>query len=82
MARRDNSLSIIYALTREQPEGWQGHRGRIDKTLLATTVIPVSRLSAVYVCGPTSFVESVSESLVELGFDALRIKTERFGPSG
>ena len=82
MARRDNCLSVIYALTREQPEGWQGHRGRIDKTLLATSVTPVSRLSAVYVCGPTSFVESVSGSLVELGFDALRIKTERFGPSG
>jgi ferredoxin-NADP reductase len=82
MARRDASLSVIYALTREQPKDWPGHRGRIDKTLLAMTCSPVLRMPAIYVCGPTSFVESVSGFLVELGFDALRIKTERFGPSG
>ena len=36
----------------------------------------------VYVCGPTSFVESVSDLLVGLGHDPAKIKTERFGPSG
>lgn len=82
MARRDENLSVVYALTREQPKDWPGHRGRIDKTLLAMTCSPVSRMPAIYVCGPTSFVESVSGFLVELGFDALCIKTERFGPSG
>jgi ferredoxin-NADP reductase len=82
MARRDDSLNVIYALTREEPEGWQGHRGRIDKTFLAATCFPALQRPAIYVCGPTSFVESVSISLVELGFDALDIKTERFGPSG
>ena len=82
MARRDGSLSVIYALTREQPEGWQGHRGRIDKTLLAMTSFPPWRQPVTYVCGPSNFVESVSANLIELGFDAFRIKTERFGPSG
>jgi ferredoxin-NADP reductase len=82
MARRDGSLSVVYALTREQPEGWQGHRGRIDKTLLAMICFPASQRPAMYVCGPSSFVEGVSGSLVELGFDAFRIKTERFGPTG
>ena len=82
MAARDGSLSIVYALTREQPEGWHGHRGRIDKALLAATCFPASQHPAIYVCGPSSFVESVSGSLLELGFDARRIKTERFGPSG
>lgn len=82
MARRDSSLNVVYALTREQPEGWQGHRGRIDKELLATTHFPLSRHPAVYVCGPSGFVESISGSLIELGFDAGLIKTERFRPSG
>jgi len=81
MARGDDDLRVIYALTRQQPEGWQGHRGRVDKTLLAATCLPASQPPAIYVCGPSSFVESVSGSLVELGFDALLIKTERFGPS-
>jgi ferredoxin-NADP reductase len=35
-----------------------------------------------YVCGPTGFVESVTLSLVQLGHDPQRIRTERFGPSG
>ena len=81
MARRDDSFRIIYALTREQPEGWHGHRGRIDKTLLAATCFPASQRPAIYICGPSSFVENVSGLLVELGFDASSIKTERFGPS-
>ena len=82
LAQRDRDLNVIYALTREQPERWQGHRGRIDKKLLAATCFSPSQQPAIYVCGPSGFVESVSASLVELGFDSLRIKTERFGPSG
>ena len=82
MAGRDDGLRIIYALTRDQPEDWHGHRGRIDRTLLAMTRFPAPQQPAIYVCGPSSFVESISGSLVELGFDAFRIKTERFGPSG
>jgi ferredoxin-NADP reductase len=35
-----------------------------------------------FVCGPTPLVESVAEALVQLGHDATRIKTERFGPTG
>jgi ferredoxin-NADP reductase len=36
----------------------------------------------VYVCGPTPFVETVSEALVRLGHDPQSIRTERFGPTG
>jgi ferredoxin-NADP reductase len=50
--------------------------------LLAANCFPPSQNPAIYVCGPTAFVESVSGLLVELQFDPLNIKTERFGPSG
>lgn len=82
MAQRDSTLNVIYALTREWPADWQGHRRRIDKKLLAATCVSPPQQPAVYVCGPSGFVESVSGALVELGFDAFRIRTERFGPSG
>jgi ferredoxin-NADP reductase len=36
----------------------------------------------VYVCGPTAFVEVAAGSLVALGHDPARIKTERFGATG
>ena len=35
-----------------------------------------------FVCGPTSFVESVAAGLVELGYAPGRVKTERFGATG
>jgi len=35
-----------------------------------------------YVCGPASFVETVSQALVQSGYPAERVKTERFGATG
>lgn len=32
-----------------------------------------------FVCGPTGFVEAVADTLVAIGHDPARIKTERFG---
>ena len=82
MMRRDSSFRLVYALTRQQPEDWTGHRGRITKGLLSANWFPPAHNPAIYVCGPTSFVETAANLLAELGFDPLSIKTERFGPSG
>ena len=82
MARRDPDLRVVTTLTRKQPEGWTGYRRRIDKSMLADACFPPDRNPMTYVCGPTPFVEDVSMFLVELGHDALTIKTERFGPTG
>jgi ferredoxin-NADP reductase len=82
MTRRDPRLRVVNTLTREQPIGWMGRRGRIDKTLLAETCFPLQQNPKLFVCGSTPFVEDVSTYLVELGYDPLMIKTERFGPSG
>jgi ferredoxin-NADP reductase len=82
MAARDRGLRVLYTLTREQPIGWTGHRGRIDRTLLAETCLPSAQSPKIFVCGPTPFVEDVSRFLVELGHDPVAIRTERFGPSG
>jgi ferredoxin-NADP reductase len=82
MARRDPDLRVVNTLTRKQPEGWMGHRRRIDKVLLAETCFPPEQNPKIFVCGSTPLVEDVSRFLVELGHDPLTIKTERFGPSG
>jgi ferredoxin-NADP reductase len=81
MERNDPDLRVVSALTRERPEGWMGHRGRIDKALVAKG-FPPGQDPGIYVCGPTSFVEDIAKFLVELGHDPLAVKTERFGPSG
>jgi ferredoxin-NADP reductase len=82
MMRRDSGFGLIYTLTRQQPENWTGPRGRINKGLLSANGFPPAHNPMIYVCGPTSFVETAASLLVELGFDPLSIKTERFGPSG
>jgi len=82
MIARGPDLRVVNILTRKQPEKWMGHRGRIDKGLLAEAGFPPEQNPKVYICGPTPFVEDISRFLVELGHDPLAIKTERFGPSG
>ena len=75
-------LSVDLALTREWPADWRGHRGRIDVELLARVVPQPAERPLAYICGPTSFVESVAQGLIDLGNDPGRIRTERFGPTG
>jgi ferredoxin-NADP reductase len=43
---------------------------------------PKEQGPAVYICGPTAFVETAADLLVELGYEPALIKTERFGATG
>jgi len=78
----DDDVEVRFTLTRACPEGWQGYRRRIDRRLLEEVAWPREEQPLVYVCGPTPFVELAAGTLVELGHDAGRIRTERFGPTG
>jgi ferredoxin-NADP reductase len=73
---------VAYTLTRERPEGWTGFDRRVDAPMLAEAFGPPEAEGTAFVCGPTSFVESVADALVGLGHDPSRVKTERFGPTG
>jgi ferredoxin-NADP reductase len=77
-----DGLEVTHTLTREQPDGWSGYARRVDREMLAEVGWPASERPLAFVCGPTSFVESVAEALEELGHEPARIKTERFGPTG
>ena len=75
-------VDVAFALTREWPDDWQGHRGRVDEALLGQVAGPPSGMPRVYICGPNGFVEAAAGWLVQLGHDPSRIRTERFGPTG
>jgi ferredoxin-NADP reductase len=77
-----DEVDIRFALTREWPERWRGHRGRIDRGLLNEVSWPAEVGPLIYVCGPSGFVEAVAGWLVENGHHPGRIRTERFGPTG
>ena len=77
-----DGLAVELTLTREWPPDWTGRTGRVDDQLLAEVTTPPNDEPLAYICGPTSFVESVAESLVAIGHRPERIRTERFGPTG
>jgi ferredoxin-NADP reductase len=78
----EGAVDVRYALTREQPEGWQGYRRRIDEEILADVSWSPEERPVVYVCGPSPFVETAASALVALGHEPGRIRTERFGATG
>jgi len=82
LAANDHELQVVHTLTRESPLGWSGPLGRIDADMLQKFAFTPQERPRVYVCGPTPFVESVADALVQLGHLPASIKTERFGPTG
>jgi ferredoxin-NADP reductase len=75
----DDRIDVRFTLTREQPDGWDGYAGRVDRAMLEQVEWPPEVLPLTYVCGPTGFVETVAGTLVELGHPPGSIRTERFG---
>jgi len=87
--QRASPLAATYLYTRR---GWAA-RGiapaadspsyptRLNARILAETAFPAEQNPAVYVCGPSGFVEAAADLLVAAGHPAGGIKTERFGPT-
>jgi ferredoxin-NADP reductase len=82
LEKSSKMLEVVYTLTREHPPGWTGYTRRIDTRMLREVAWAPDRQPLMFFCGPTPFVETAAASLVELGHEPARIKTERFGPTG
>ena len=82
LMKSSTMLEVVQTLTRAQPPGWTGYSRRIDTQMLREVAWPVDQHPLTFICGPTPLVETVAASMVELGYDPGRIKTERFGPTG
>jgi ferredoxin-NADP reductase len=78
----DIGLDVAFVYTRRAPAGELRPVGRIHADDLVLYGWPADAEPTCYVCGPTPFVETVSDLLVGLGHNPGKIRTERFGPSG
>lgn len=78
-ASDDVDVRLVY--TREAPDG-EPRVGRIDADVIGQLAFRPEDAPTTYVCGPTPFVETVADLLVEAGHDPARVRTERFGPTG
>jgi ferredoxin-NADP reductase len=88
-----SALSVTYLYTRaapqeagpvagEPPGAPQAKAGRINADVIAEAAWPPEDKPAIFICGPTGFVETAADLLVAAGHDPAAIKTERFGPTG
>jgi len=82
LVKSSTMLEVVHTLTRVQPPGWTGYSRRIDTQMLREVAWPPDQRPLAFICGPTPFVETAAASLVTLGHEPERIKTERFGPTG
>ena len=78
----DPGLDTTFLYTRKAPDGWARPPGRLTISDVAAFGWPPDFSPAVYICGPTGFVEHAADLLVDLGHSPDLIRTERFGPSG
>jgi len=89
-------FTLVYSVRGPSDVYYASELAEVDATILYTRTaigprragritaadLPAAADARVYVCGPTGFVETVSDLLLERGHDAANIRTERFGPSG
>lgn len=76
LERRHSNFSHALVFTREWPEGWHGHRGRITDAMLDAEFGGYEQMF--YVCGPPEFVDFVEGVLRARGVPSERIKIDRW----
>jgi ferredoxin-NADP reductase len=81
-ATHHSGLEITFLYTRRAPAGETRSAGRVTAEDLISDGWPPDLEPTCYVCGPTPFVETVADLLIDLGHNPTRIRTERFGPTG
>ena len=76
-------LEVILTLTREQPQAWTGFHRRIDPEMLSAVAWPPAAAAIdLRLRSDAARRDRPRTSLVNLGHEPARIKTERFGPTG
>ena len=82
LSQAAGGFGLSYVYTRSGPPGVRVRVGRLTPVVLSAPGWTPDAAPAVFVCGPTGFVEAAASLLVKAGHDQGAIKTERFGPSG
>jgi ferredoxin-NADP reductase len=82
---RVSPLTVTYLYTRaplSMPDDPPSrYAGRLNGQILAGVAFPPQASPAIFACGPSGFVETAADLLVEAGHPPGTIKTERFGPT-
>jgi NAD(P)H-flavin reductase len=78
-AKENRNLRVIYTITDENEQSWEGERGRIDRNMLTRHVAEKQLSDSIfYVCGPPGMLKAMQDILKELQIPKERIKVEEF----
>ena len=77
LARDMPGFRVVYTVTRGAPPGWQGHKRRIDRAMIAEAFPDVAERLC-YICGAPEMVNDTVENLKALGVAPDRIRTEKY----
>ena len=76
VAARNPRIRCVFTVTRDAPETWDGHGGRIDADLLRSEGIDPNALF--FICGPPSMIQDVAVMLASLGVPGSRVRYEQW----
>ncbi|UVJ41337.1 ferredoxin reductase [Arthrobacter sp. CJ23] len=82
LGQESHKLTVDYVYTRKVPQVWPTAPKRLTAETLLANILPADAAPDTFICGQTVFVETVAEWLVQAGYPAASIKTERFGGTG
>lgn len=71
-----NRIACYFTVTREDPSGWAGRRGRINEALLGEAL--PSTDSVCLVCGPPQLVNDTRSQLIQHGVGETQILVEKY----
>lgn len=75
--KQNKNINIIFILTDDTPGGWTGEQGRINDRMIKKYCNPFDE-KYFLLCGPSSFMESISTLLKQNGVQDEYINRERF----
>ncbi len=80
MQAENPDFHLTITLTERAPADWTGLTSRLNKEILEKEIGALKgMMPMIYICGPTLFVEAMAKALLEIGFNAHEVRTERFG---
>jgi ferredoxin-NADP reductase len=76
MTYRRHNTSVVFTVTQPPGDGWDGHVGRIDESMLKAGGFDPNDMF--FVCGPPPMIQDMIALLKRMGVDDSRIKYEQW----
>lgn len=77
LAKNNNNFKVIFLLTRETPDQWEGEKYRINEKILKNYCLPFKE-KYFFICGPAEFIETINKYLLKIGVSQDYIKIEKW----